>query len=383
MMPCPHRRFRQPVAFLALAVALSMLAQAQVWKGRIIKEGDVTVVLNSRDPIYRGPVLKLMEDWTVGAETGGGGPSLAKPWDIAVDEDGLLYVLDVQDACVKVFDGKGAYVRTIGRRGQGPGEIGAAFSIIIPTKAKTLIVNDVRGRRLAFFSLNGVFEKNLPLRGLTDGPVVDSRFDVYIDTTDIQKGRESLKKMTPDLTTVLAEILDRPEDISHNPFKARTRWILDTEDRLILGTAVSYELDVFESDGHLSRKIKRDYDPQKVSKADIDEFLKRGAPPGVNPTYDYSTRHACYRSFFVDDQGHLFVQTWERTPGAAQDIHDIFDAQGRYIGRVALPRHEDLINPTTRIVKKGKLYAIEPDDDGGGVVKRYSLNWLIPAEKGE
>lgn len=382
MLPCGCRELNRAALALVIVLSLTTTAPAQVWKGRIAEERGIAVVLNPKEPIHKGPIVELKRDWTIGAEPSSGAAALAKPWDIAVDEEGFLYVLDIQDACVKVFDGEGAYVRTIGRRGQGPGEIGAAFSIIIPTKAKTLIVNDVRGRRLAFFSLDGVFEKNLPLRGLADGPVVDSHFDIYIDTTDIQKGRESLKKMNPDLTTVLAEVFDRPEDVSHNPFKARTRWILDPEDRLILGTAVSYVFDVFGSDGRLSRKIKRDYAPLKVTKADIDEFLARGGPPGFKPTYDYSSHHACYRSFFVDDQGRLFVQTWERNAANTEDIHDVFDAEGRYLGRVAMPRHEDLINPTTRIVKKGKLYAIEPDADGGSVVKRYSLGWLIPAEKG-
>jgi hypothetical protein len=366
----------------AVVAACLMSAQAQNWKGRIIKEGDVTVVQNPKNPIYEGPALSLREDWAIGGKSATGDQALAKPWCIAVDEEGLLYVLDVQDACVKVFDGTGAYVRAIGRRGQGPGEIGAAFSIMIPAKSRTLAFNDVGGRRLAFFSLDGIFQKNLPFRGLFDDPVVDSRFDIYVGSTDIRNRRESLKKMNSDMTVVLAEIFDQPSDERHNPFKARPRWILDAEDRFILGRATSYEFDVFDSRGVLSRKVRRDYDPQKVSQADIDEFLKRGAPPGVNPTYDFSTHHAYYRSFFVDDRGHLFVQTWERTAGNAQDIHDVFDSQGRFVGRVAMPRHEDLINPTARVLKKGKFYAIQPDDEGYDVVKRYSVTWLIPGEKG-
>ncbi len=382
-MPYPQRRLSRPAAFLALVAALSTPGQAQIWKGRVLNEGDVTIVQNPRDPIHKEPVLSLREDWTIGGPASTGDQGLARPWSMAVDDEGLLYVLDVQDACVKVYDDRGAYLRTIGRRGQGPGEVGAAFSIIIPAGSKTLVFNDVLGRRLVFFSLDGVFEKNVPLRGLTSDPVIDSRSDIYVKVTDIKGGRESLKKMAPDMTAVLTEIFDRPEDVSHDPFKARTRWIVDPRDRLIVGTATSYELDVFDPSGRLDRKIRRDYEPLKVTKADIDEFLKRGAPSGVNPTYDFSARHANYRSFFVDDQGHLFVQTWERPPGKAQDIHDIFDAEGRYFGRVALPRHEDLINPTIRIIKKGKLYAIEPDGEGGNVVKRYSLSWIVEPGKGK
>jgi len=381
-MPFPPSPRNRWITLLAIVAACLMSARAQDWRGRIVKEGDVTVVENPKDPISKGPALGLKEDWTIGGRSAAGDQALARPWCIAVDGEGLLYVLDVQDACVKVFDRTGAYVRAIGRRGQGPGEIGAAFSIMIPAKSKTLIFNDVGGRRLAFFSLDGTFQKNLPVRGLSDDPAIDSRFDIYVDSTDIRNRRESLKKMNPDMTAVLADIFDQPSEESHNPFKARTRWILDPEDHLILGRATSYEFDIFDSRGVLSRKIRRNYDPQKVSQADIDEFLKRGAPPGVNPTYDYSTYHAYYRSFFADDREHLFVQTWERTAGNSQDIHDVFDSQGRFIGRVAMPRHEDLINPTARVLRQGKFYAIEPDDEGYNVVKRYSVTWLIPDEKG-
>jgi hypothetical protein len=381
-MPFPPSLRNRMIALLAIVAACLISAQAQDWKGRIVKEGDITVVQNPKDPIHSGPVLGLKEDWTIGGKSKAGDQALAKPWCIAVDEEGLLYVLDVQDACVKVFDGTGTYVRAIGRRGQGPGEIGAAFSIMIPEKSKILIFNDVGGRRLAFFSLGGMFQKNLPVRGLFDDPIIDSHFDIYVNSTDIRNRRESLKKMNPDMTAVLAEIFDQPSDESHNPFKARTRWILDTEDHFILGRATSYEFDFFDNRGVLSRKIRRDYDPQKVSKADVDEFLKRGAPPGVNPTYDFSTHHAYYRSFFVDDMGHLFVQTWERNAGNTQDVHDVFDSLGRFVGRIAMPRHEDLINPTIRVLKKGKFYAIEPDDEGYNVVKRYSVTWLISVEKG-
>lgn len=377
MEPFGRMGSSRPAAALTVILAVATLAPAQTWNGRVAKEGDVTVVLNPGEPIIKAPLVELKRDWTAGGDAAAGRPGLAKPWDIALDDEGRLYVLDIQDASIKVFDPQGAYVRTIGRRGQGPGEIGAAFSILVPWRARTLIVNDAGGRRLSFFSLDGVFEKNLPLRGLTESPAVDSRFDIFLKTTDIRNGRESLNKMNADLTAVLARIFDEPVDESHNPFKPRARWVLDAQDRLILGRARAYEFEIYDSDGRLSRKIRREYSPLKVTKADIDEFLQRGSPPGFKPTYSYSSHHACYRGFFVDDQGRLFVQTWERNAANTEDIHDVFDAEGRYLGRVAMPRHEDLINPTTRIARNGRFYAIELDAEGNAVVRRYSMNWLV------
>ena len=380
-MARPSRIFARTLIFPMIVAAFAIMAQAQVWKGRFVKEGEVTVVYNPKVPIYKEPALSLRADWTIGGAAEQGEQALARPYSIAVDKDGFLYVLDIQDALVKVYDGSGRFVRRIGRRGQGPGEIGAAFSIMIPENSTILVVNDVGARRLVFFSLDGQFQKNLPMRGLSTNPVMDSRFNIYLDSADIRNRRESLRKMDPEMSTVLTEIFDQPADETHDPFKARVRYVVDAEDELVLGRAKSYEIDYYNDIGVLRRRILRDYDPLKVTQADIDEFLKRGAPPGLNPTYDFASRHACYRSFFVDDLGHLFVQTWERTVDNRQDIHDIFDVQGRFVGRVAMPRHEDLINPTVRILRRQKFYAIQPDDDGFDVVRRYSVTWSIPGEK--
>lgn len=45
--------------------------------------------------------------------------------------DGTIYVLDEQAAEVRVFDSSGEYLRTITRRGEGPGEIGGANGILL------------------------------------------------------------------------------------------------------------------------------------------------------------------------------------------------------------------------------------------------------------
>ena len=50
---------------------------------------------------------------------------------IQADSDGNIYVLDQQAVEVRVFDPDGEYLRTIARRGQGPGEIMEANGILL------------------------------------------------------------------------------------------------------------------------------------------------------------------------------------------------------------------------------------------------------------
>ena len=57
--------------------------------------------------------------------------------------DGTIYVLDRQAAEVRVFDSGGQYLRTIVRRGQGPGEIGDANGIFLSSDT-LLWISDTR-----------------------------------------------------------------------------------------------------------------------------------------------------------------------------------------------------------------------------------------------
>lgn len=45
------------------------------------------------------------------------------PQQIAEGPDGNIYVYDQQDAFIKVYSPSGKFIRKIGGRGQGPGEI--------------------------------------------------------------------------------------------------------------------------------------------------------------------------------------------------------------------------------------------------------------------
>jgi hypothetical protein len=367
------------LAFYILSTFLAAVQgdQSPLWKGTIAKNGDVVVVKNPKEPLYSQPILSLKEDFSIGGAQAKNEYVLALPTSMAVDQKGYLFVLDFKESRIKVFDDAGIFVRTIGRPGQGPGEIGAAWSISLPQGSKELAVHDIRTRKLTFFSTDGEFLRSIPLRGGIGGLKTDSQGNAYVSDTQFGAGqpKNTLKKMSADMSKVLAEISNHVQDDSHNPFAPREYWVIDDRDRLIYGEGKTYEIRFFDPAGKLIRKVLRGGGPLKVTKKDIDEFANRPTPSGINPVYNYSSHHGAFRSFFVDDLGHLFVQTWERTPDNRQDVHDVYDAEGRFIGRVPLNRHSDLINPKVRLIRSGKYYAIEPDAEGYEVVKRYSVVW--------
>jgi hypothetical protein len=179
------------------------------------------------------------------------------------------------------------------------------------------------------------------------------------------------------MATVLADIAIIPDPPDRNMYSPREYWILGPQGRLVFGYPKTYELDVYDEDYKIVKKVRRDYDPAGMTDEDKEMYLKRSNPPGVSgpPKRPCPSVHAAFRSFFSDDHGRLIVQTWERTPGGKQDIYDIYDVQGRFLGRLALNLHPDPINPTPTILKNNKLYTVEVDKEGYDVVKRYAVTW--------
>ena len=112
-------------------------------------------------------------------------------WDVALDSRGRIYVADVGQSHVTVFDSAGSFVRTIGRRGSGPGEFHQPMQLGIDN-ADTLFVYDVGLRRLTKFSPDGQFvvQKGLPditavgdIRFSPNGDVVLVGFTPLLEST--------------------------------------------------------------------------------------------------------------------------------------------------------------------------------------------------------
>ncbi len=81
-----------------------------------------------------------------------GEEAIVNPSGIAVDGAGRLYVEDRSPLAIKVFDRSGAYVRTIGREGDGPGEYRAPM---MGVHGPHLIVQDPRLARITVFDTSG------------------------------------------------------------------------------------------------------------------------------------------------------------------------------------------------------------------------------------
>lgn len=358
---------------LLLAVAGSASAQPQ-WKGTIVKEGDVIVVKNPKEPLYRTPVLELTEDLSLGGPDALGDYAFSQIRHFAVDDSGAIYVLDYKDAHVKVFEASGKYLRTIGRKGQGPGELEAPRSVSIDRAAGELAVLQT-SRRMSFFKLDGTFLHHLSFKEIWAlYGAVDSRGHIYVTegVVDDKDPRYEVKMLGPD-GSVIVMLARSPAPVRSGgkltAFAAVAWFVVDREDRLIYGYPLAYEIQYFGPAGpKLFKRITREYDPVAVTAEEQRDWEKQnGRGPGQ--AVDFAKDHSAYDRFFASDDGHLFVRTWEKDADGKR-VHDVFDAEGRFIGRVPL-------KPLGLEMLKGKYYALEEDEEGYQYIKRYAVTWKV------
>ncbi len=363
-----------PLFLSLLLLCISWIKQKAEWKGTIEEKNGVTVVKNPKEPMYGEDIFSIEEELSIGAEKEKDEYMFSLIRDIDVDNEGRIYVLDFKEAHVKVFDNKGEYIKTIGKKGQGPGELENPLSMSI-TGQNEIMVNDPRNRRLAFFTIKGEFIKNL---STAKAGLMTLNIDSAGNITGIVIVREEdnpryeLQKFDPEMNYLHAlESSPLPGAANrYNPFMGVLRWDITKNNQVICGYPKNYELKIFDSEGRLTKKIIKEYDAVEITEEEIEEAKKR--EPQLPPSWKLiiPKHHNAYRWFIVDDENRIYVMTWEKAAEEKGYYYDIFDPEGRYIAKIPLK-----YRPT--VFKKNKLYTIEEDEEGYQVVKRYRVIWRI------
>ena len=332
--------------------------------------------------MHSGPVLGLTEDLVIKGSEEKEEQMFQSVNTLDVDEQGHFFILDELAGNIKVFDHNGNFRKTIGRKGQGPGEFGMPISVFL-SQQNQIIVNDMGQRKIQYFDRDGNYLREFSIadKFLFFGPMATSTGDLVATYTIPQEEPVTvLQKFNPEFEPLLsfaAIPLDPPPVL--NIFVARSltslRWALTYTDEIIWGDIKNpeYELRCYDSDGKLKRIITKEYDPLPITSEDKDMLMEETF--GENPARDqwdirFPNNFPPFSGFSFDDLGHLFVKRYEKEKHEEGNLYDIFDAEGKCIVQMRFQ-----MNPM--IWKKGHMYTIEEDAEGFKVVERYKVNWKI------
>jgi len=136
------------VIFTVLAAGLVFLSAGPGFPQKIETVDGVRVVHNPAAGKWgKTPPITLQPVRVIGdVDTEDENFAFNRPSDLAVDSQGRLHVLDTGNNRIQVFDREGKFVKTIGRRGQGPGEFFMPESMAFDGAGNLYVVEGNNGR---------------------------------------------------------------------------------------------------------------------------------------------------------------------------------------------------------------------------------------------
>jgi hypothetical protein len=320
-------------------------------------------------------IYEFEEELNIGVEEGDEHYQLYRPQDIKVTDEGDIYVIDWRGDHLRVYGDDGQYLRTVAKKGRGPGEFETPAHFDFLSDGR-LVILDGRNRQVSILDKNGVHQRGFKVEGYCASMCVDGQDQLYLEKTlpkevDVigvtQVIEDKKKLLCLDLDgQMLHDYGDfrgvkmnfartKTGSISGVPrFAHTTAWIVDAEGKLYVGYNEQYQLNVYDPNGELVYGFGRDFTPIK------NENYRGGASP------EYWSAFSRY--FFFDDESNLWL--WHYTGKEEEEgryEYDVFSPGGRYIRQVVVPRR-------IRRIKNWRAYSIVRNEEGFSFIKRFRFN---------
>jgi len=382
----------------AFIMVLSFGGQEAEWKGKIEYGNGVKIIQNPGDPLYGEIKLELEEDLSIGNEEDEN-YLFYRARDIQVDMEGNIYVLDSGNHRLQVFDKNGKYLRTIGKRGQGPGEFNTPLCLQLDDETGNIFVADYMSMTVIIFEKEGKYiDKDIhhaePLN------------DFYVDSDGCIWGKFTLpgidtyrfiKKLSPGgkVEKTFAEIPYPIQRIEISRTSEGNRGTLSAymvksgyEDDLFIskvddhtfvyGHSKKYELIAGDKSGKTLFIIRKEESPTKITNSERDRVINRikeGIMKQGHYVPDVSLKFPDYMAYFysmiTDDKSRIYVR---KNPVSRESDtnheYDVFNKEGLYLYRINADHYPG-------VIKDGYIYTrIVNEETGLEQIKRYRIkNW--------
>ena len=354
------------------------------WTGQIDTLPDGQIVVQNLGSGFwpEGAEWSVIEDLRIGTIDLEGPQNFGRISSIAVDHVGRLWVLESQSSELRVFSPSGDHIRTVGREGSGPGEFKQPVRVDVGPEGRVWVM-DPQNARLSVFDSAGSYIEGLqapggfvimPWQGGFDrqgnyySQIIEfepefrialGRFDrAYNPLDTIELPTDPVER---DAYTIVSE--GRTRVVAGVPFQGGLKWRLSSSGTVWALFTDQYRMFEIAANGDTLRSVTKNFDPVAVTSQDLTDaldglkwFTDQGGRVDRSRIPDHKP---AARSFFLDDQDHVWVE--RITAQRAEDqSFDIFNPTGQYLGTVVTPFK--LEASPIPFVREGALYGVIRDE---------------------
>ncbi len=300
------------------------------------------------------------------------------PLDMAIDSDGNLYVLDTGNHRIQKFSPDGAYLATLGRQGQGPGEFNFPGSLDIDHKGALIVVSPY-GQKMQFLDMAGVEIGSLTFQEFASEYYRALEPDLLLsavrrqpplpDDEDQDENPDPLLQIT-DREGKLVKTFGEPRDYKHGFVNAKgnnVRFAVGEDGTIAVTFRFQNRVDKYDPEGKILWRAERDlgYNARKpLTKGTIE----RNDSGGIS--MHSPQMNTCSEAVDMDGEGRTWVVTLARQlkdeEEAGTNVSVSRGDQGTTLSM--RPWSEEEIPPVT------DAYVLEVFDADGVLLQRFPLD---------
>jgi len=362
-----------------------------------IVENGVEVVLNRAEPVrLKGEPSTLTLEKVFAVDTEDDATAALGVTDIYffdVDRTGNILILVPPTGprnCVYKLSPDGKLLASFGLIGQGPNEMEYPGGIQALDNGEIWVFESPKNKVHVFDGGGKPVADRSPVKFETIIPLANgSHLVTRLDAVDLTQKYLSMVIDLYDSGFRLAKELDRFTKFANRmiyekvpePYVSGIEFIFQAKassDRVYVGNSDrGYEILVFDLEGRLLRKIRKKYAPVTVS----DEYKKKYLKEYLEFMPDYAKKiyfpefwHP-FHAFFPDEEGRLFVMTYEPGARPGEFIYDIFNKDGALVARASLDALHLGNGQLLARVRDDRLYAVEEKPSGFKQLTVYRMLW--------
>ncbi|MCP4545736.1 MAG: hypothetical protein GY835_04605 [bacterium] len=323
---------------------------------------EVDIAHNSSSEAQQVPALKLTEDLSIGVEDPEEGPAFGYIFDIAVSDNGEIYVLDYGFFRVQVFSASGALLRTISRQGEGPGEVSNPSAIALGPDNLFYIADN---SRIKVFSASGESLDEFVAKEATGrirGLAIGADGCLYVSSSNLME-QKIIHKYNSDHKWVSSYCnsfaVGQNVDVRLERVGAGGFIDLTSDGNLLYAPMCHYEIRLFTPSGELLRRMFRETD-----------FIQLPRVEFTAESTTYESIGGCTGIVSLPSGAFLCTAIDLRNSDEFKTLVDCFTPQGK----LQASHDWDANFKILCVDNLGKVYAAHFDGECPRVV-RYSVNW--------